>query len=246
VDGAPCSRWLDTLASWQAIRSQRRTWDGRVETWDSHNDPAMEKVADAVLAATDITPAMKAIDLGTGTGRLALPLAARGAEVLGVDVSSAMIQRLEEEAQRLELGSVRGLVLPLEQLSEPPESYDVIVSNYALHHLRDADKARLVSSAFRWLRPGGQLVIADMMFGRGATTEDRRIIAGKLRALARRGLPGYWRILKNAVRFTLRVEERPLTQSAWQRLVTDAGFTDVRTWTVVAEAGVVAARKPAT
>lgn len=246
MDGAPYSRWLDTLASWQAIRRQRRTWDGRVETWDSHNDPAMEKVADAVLSTAEVSPGMRAIDLGTGTGRLALPLAARGAEVLGVDVSAAMIQRLEEEAQRLELHSVRGMVLPLERLSEPADSYDVIVSNYALHHLRDADKARLVTSAFGWLRPGGQLVIADMMFGRGATTEDRKIIAGKLRTLARRGLPGYWRILKNAVRFTLRVEERPLTQAAWQRLVTDAGFTDVRTWTVVAEAGVVAARKPAT
>lgn len=37
--------------------------------------------------------------------------------------------------------------------------------------------------SFTWLRPGGRLVIGDMMFGRGADAADREIIRAKIRSL---------------------------------------------------------------
>ena len=43
--------------------------------------------------------------------------------------------------------TLEALALPIEELVLPPESVDLVISSYALHHLRNADKARLVSAA---------------------------------------------------------------------------------------------------
>ena len=231
------------MASDQAIRHQRKTWNRRVATWDNHNSQGMQTIANALLESADIGPGVRAVDLGCGTGRLALAMAERGADVLAVDVSQAMIEELEAQATKLGLGTVRGLAHAIEHLSLPPESCDLIVSNYALHHLRDADKARLVRQAVGWLRPGGSFIVADMMFGRGTNPDDRRIIVDKVRAMASKGIPGYWRILKNAFRFLARAQERPLSLEAWQRLFSDAGLVDVEGRRVVAEASIVRGEK---
>jgi len=134
--------------------------------------------------------------------------------------------------------------MPIERLVLPRGTFDLIVSSYALHHLRDRDKARLVEACYAWLRPGGRLVIADMMLGRGGSAHDREIIRAKIATLARRGPGGWWRIAKNAVRYLVRVQERPISMSAWTRLCEKAGFRPVGTFAIVAEAGLVRARRP--
>lgn len=53
-----------------------------------------------------------------------------------------------------------------------------------LSRLPDADKRALTARAARWLCPGGRLVIADMMFGRGGSRRDRAILRQKVAALA--------------------------------------------------------------
>jgi SAM-dependent methyltransferase len=155
-----------------------------------------------------------------------------------------MTSRLSDEAQSRGLPTIAAVAVPVEELDLPPGSVDLVVSSYALHHLRDADKARLVKAAFGWLRPGGQLVIADMMFGRGGTARDRAIIRSKIGVLARMGAGGWWRIAKNAARYLLRVQERPISMRAWTGLLEDAGFTAITASAVVAEAGLVAGARP--
>jgi 2-polyprenyl-3-methyl-5-hydroxy-6-metoxy-1,4-benzoquinol methylase len=187
---------------------------------------------------------MVCVDLGCGGGRLALELARLGATVVGVDVSDAMIERMESQAKKEGLSGVKGIVSPIEHLSLPAESVDLVISNYALHHLLDADKAKVVRAAYGWLRPGGHLVNSDMMLGRGATAQDRQVIASKIKVMAKKGVPGYWRILKNAGRYLFRVHERPITPEAWIRLYEAAGFLDVQSVNVVSEANVVRGVKP--
>lgn len=198
----------------------------------------------AVLDAADPAPGARVVDLGCGNGQLGLPLAKGGANVLAVDVSPAMIESLQAQAQREHVPTLCGLAAPIEELTLPPDSIDLIVSSYALHHLRDADKARLIRLAAGWLRPGGRIVIADMMFGRGGSNRDKEIIRSKVSALAKKGIGGWWRIAKNAVRYQLRVQERPVSADAWKSMLASAGFTAITETPIVAEACMVTAELP--
>ncbi|HEY5026416.1 MAG TPA: class I SAM-dependent methyltransferase, partial [Acidimicrobiales bacterium] len=181
---------------------------------------------------------------GCGTGQLSLPLARQGAHVMAVDVSRAMVDLLEVKAAASRLTGILGVVTPIETLSLPEQSVDLVVSNYALHHLRDRDKAAVVVAAASWLRSGGRLVAGDMMFGRGGTARDRTIIAEKVAILARRGPAGWWRLAKNALRFTLRFQERPVSMDTWKRYFEIAGLTDVSATPIVSEAAVIVGTKP--
>jgi 2-polyprenyl-3-methyl-5-hydroxy-6-metoxy-1,4-benzoquinol methylase len=235
------------FATQNAVRRQRRVWSGRVASWDHHGSTGLGKVTAAVLDAAAATPGAQdaqVVDLGCGTGQVSMPLAMRGSRVLAVDVSSAMIRRMQSQARRQGVTGLEGLAIPIEELVLPPESADLVVSSYALHHLRDADKARLVSAAFGWLRPGGRLVVADMMFGRGTSSRDRAIIRSKVAVLARRGPGGWWRIVKNAARYLLRVQERPVSMDNWVAMLTRSGFAGVTAATIVAEAGLVIGHRP--
>lgn len=237
------ARALAEFATKNAVRRQRSVWSRRVASWDQHGSAGLAKVTAAVLDAAHTEPGARVVDLGCGNGQIGLPLAKSGANVLAVDVSPTMIRSLLAQAQRQNLLTLHGLATPIEDLALPPDSIDLIVSSYALHHLRDADKARLISSAAGWLRPGGRIVIADMMFGRGGSSRDREIIRSKVSALAKKGIGGWWRIAKNAARYLLRVQERPVSIEAWTSMLAAAGFTAITATPIVAEACLVMAQR---
>jgi len=224
--------------------TQARLWDRRAPNWDAGGSSGLGAVVDAVLRTANAGPGQRAVDLGCGTGQLALPMAGQGVEVTAVDISPAMIDRLLEKAAHEGIDGVTGIVSAVEQLELADECVDVVVSNYALHHLRDRDKLAVLVNAVRWLRPGGSIVIGDMMFGRGASQRDREIISSKVVTLAKRGPAGWWRIAKGAVRFTLRIQERPATMDVWRGFFNAAGLTEVTMLPVVAEAAVVSGIKP--
>ena len=235
---------LASLATQRAAARQRRVWSRRVGSWDQHGSAHLDSVTSALISAVTVQPRDTVLDLGCGNGQISIPLARQGADVLAVDISPAMANQLRDDAQGRGLSSLSVMALAIEELDLPPASIDLIVSSYALHHLRDTDKARLVIAAHGWLRPGGQLAIADMMFGRGGSARDRAIIRGKVGVLARKGPGGWWRIIKNAGRYLVRVQERPISMAAWTTLLENAGFTGITASAIVAEAGLVTGRRP--
>jgi ubiquinone/menaquinone biosynthesis C-methylase UbiE len=224
-----------------------RQWDKRVEQWHSHvtSAAAFEKVLDRLLEVASPQPADACVDLGAGTGFVTTALAPLVSSVLAVDISPAMAESLAERAAEAGLANVATEVADLKELQLRPASADLLVTNYALHHLLDADKRALVARAVTWLRPGGRFVIADMMFGRGGSQRDREILHQKVIALAAKGPGGWWRIAKNLGRYGLGVgQEHPATPEFWQAAMRDAGFTEVRFEPVVAEAGIVRGVRP--
>lgn len=235
---------LADLARRRTTRRQLRVWSGRVGSWHEHGSTNLTNVTAAVLRVATVRPGDVVVDLGSGNGQLSIPLARQGARVLGVDVSPGMTDALQSEARRLGLDTLEAVTVPVEDLDLPAASADLIVSSYALHHLRDPEKAALVNSAAQWLRPGGRLVIADMMFGRGGSARDREIIRQKLLVLARKGPGGWWRIAKNVVRYQLRMQEMPIAMEAWTELMRKAGFTSITASSIVAEAGLIIAQRP--
>lgn len=223
------------------IARQRRFWTRQAATWDhgAGNNPGLVKVVHTVLAEARARPEEHAVDLGCGSGQVTLALARTAASVLAVDVSQKMIDLLLDNARRAGIGNVEGRAVPIEELDFAPGSVDLVVSNYAFHHLRDADKPLVVKQIFGWLRPGGRFVLGDMMFGRGSDQRDREIIASKVSLLVRKGPGGWWRIAKNGGRYLFRTQERPVSMSAWVAMFEQAGFEDVEAVPVVNEAAVV-------
>lgn len=221
----------------------RQLWNRRSATWEHHGSASLERVIDAVVEVSAAGPGRVVADLGCGGGQLTIPLARHGARVTGVDISPRMVDLLREKAT-LEGLEVDGVVGPIQGVAFPPGTLDLVVSNYAMHHVRDDNKAAVVRAAVSWLRPGGKLIVADMMFGRGSSSRDRQIIAAKARLMLGRGLAGWWRLAKNVVRFALRIRERPISIEAWTALFEAAGLVDVTATVIVAEAAIVSGTKP--
>ena len=224
-----------------------RQWDKRVQQWHSHvtSAAAFEHLLRDLIDVAAPTPADSCVDLGAGTGFVTMALAPLVSSVLAVDISPAMVSALAKRAAEDGLANVSAQVGDLSDFQLPPASTDLVVSSYALHHLVDADKRALVARSAEWLRPGGRLVIGDMMFGRGASKRDRSILRQKVIALAAKGPGGWWRIVKNLGRYGLGVgQEHPATPEFWQAALRDAGFTDVVFHPVVAEAGIVRGTRP--
>lgn len=239
----------DTRQRW-AIRRQRRVWDVRGSAWHHHqaHNTGLQQVVSAVVETALATagPTLgTVVDLGCGSGQITLPIAEHAASVLAVDVSTTMLDELRRRARQTPAPErIETRLCAIEQLRLPPASVDLVVSNYALHHLRDQDKDAVLANARLWLRPGGVLVVGDMMLGRGTDAADRAIIASKVKEFARRGPAGWWRIAKNAARYLLRMHERPVSSAAWIAMATRHGFSEVSVRSVVNEAAILVARCP--
>jgi len=224
-----------------------RTWDKRVAGWHSHvtSAAAFGKVLARLLEVACPADSDTCVDLGAGTGFVTLALAPRVSSVLAVDISPAMAESLAGRAREAGLRNVATEVCDLKDFRLPPASVDLVVSSYALHHLSDAGKRSVAAQALTWLRPGGRLVVADMMFGRGASRRDREILKQKAAALAAKGPGGVWRIAKNLGRYGLRVgQEHPASPEFWLRALGDAGYASASFEPVVAEAGIVHGIRP--
>ena len=228
------------------VARERLVWNRRAHNWDDEGSAGLTKVVAEVVRecrSSALTGGV-AVDLGAGSGQITIPLADRFSRILAVDVSARLLERLEAKASGQGITNIERLTHPIETLDLAPASVDLVVSNYALHHLRDRDKKRLLRRCYTWLRPGGRIVIGDMMFGRGVDPGDRAVIASKAGILLRRGPGGWWRLLKNVVRFSLRLGEKPIPAHRWAALACDAGFDGVVVTRIYAEAHLLKATKP--
>jgi SAM-dependent methyltransferase len=100
------------------------------------------------------------VELGVGTGRIAIPTAAAGIDVIGIDSSGGMLAVCAEQARRA--GVDGRLDLRLGDLREPPvdERVPLVTCPFRAYlHLRDDDdRLRALRAARALLRPGGRLV----------------------------------------------------------------------------------------
>ncbi len=98
-------------------------------------------------------------DLGCGTGHLAGVVAPCVREVVAVDGSPEMLDAARERLKELE--NVRFVAGELEALPLPDACLDAAVLNLVLHYV--PDPARVLRECARTLRPGGKLLLVDML-----------------------------------------------------------------------------------
>lgn len=224
-----------------------------MKNWDNHVVHA-EAVArtDGFLHLRDLivehaSPSSEdvAVDVGSGTGLLALELASRVRTVWAIDISPAMAEYLRAKAASAGLDNVHAAVSSAVSLPLVDDCADLVVSNYCFHHLRDDDKDRALLEARRVLRPGGRLVFADMMFRVSASdVRDRQVIAAKVKSMVGKGPAGLARLAKNGLRYAAGQWEHPAPAPWWQSAMYRAGFTDVHVEPLEHEGGVALGRTP--
>lgn len=224
---------------------RRRGWDSRVDAWDNVSTSAgFRELRERILRISAPTPEDRVLDLGAGTGLLALALAPRVRSVEAVDASSPMLMRLNEYARAGGHENVTTVEADLRSLPLPDCAFTLVVSNYAFHHLDRSGKALALGEARRVLVPGGRLVIADMMFTLSLRPRDRQIVARKVIAIARRGPAGAARLAHNAARVALRRWEHPESTETWAALLAQRHFRDITTLELAHEGGIATARRP--
>ncbi|MBN1632098.1 MAG: class I SAM-dependent methyltransferase, partial [Thermoleophilia bacterium] len=129
------------------------TYDHDVAAEDVFPFARYAQVLQTVVALTGATQGMSVLDIGTGTGNLAVLLAAQGCEIWGTDFSEAM---LAEARAKLPEGH---FVLHDMRAGWPSElalTFDRVVSAYVFHHFPLGDKIRLCRDIVEQrLIPGG-------------------------------------------------------------------------------------------
>jgi ArsR family transcriptional regulator len=115
-------------------------------------------LAEALLR---LMPPLVVADLGTGEGRFALLLAQRAARVIAVDNSAKMIEIGREQAQRNGIDNVEFRLGDLEQVPIDDGAVDLVFFSQSLHHALHPERA--IEEAARILRPGGRIVVLDLV-----------------------------------------------------------------------------------
>ena len=135
--------------------------DSAADYDEQQDSPEYRAAADLVVAHAAPGAEETVLDLGTGTGAIAFGAAEDAGRVIGRDISDGMLEEAEQKAidrdvDNIEFGEGR--------FRDPAvdAEVDIVTSNFAMHHLSDAEKRDAIS-VIADLTPR-RIVLGDVMF----------------------------------------------------------------------------------
>jgi ubiquinone/menaquinone biosynthesis C-methylase UbiE len=136
-----------------------------------------QRFRERLLAPAHLEPGESVLDIGCGTGTLAIIAKRRVGDsaVVGIDASPEMVARARRKAARAKADVTFDVALA-QSLPFPDARFDVVLSTVMLHHLPQAARQEAVREARRVLKPGGRLLAVDFVksSGRGLLAHFHR------------------------------------------------------------------------
>lgn len=163
-----------------SIAEIRERFDNDVERF-SNLETGQQSTIDATISLELITEAAKNIvpqathllDIGCGAGNYTLKMLSKlpGLHCTLADLSQPMLNKAFERVSAQTSGNVETQQGDIRELPLAPNSYDIILAGAVLHHLRDdEDWARTFTKLYGLLKPGGCLMISDLV-----TQDDEKL-----------------------------------------------------------------------
>ncbi|MCL7414726.1 MAG: methyltransferase domain-containing protein [ANME-2 cluster archaeon] len=134
---------------------------------------------DTVVGLLDLKGDENVLDVATGTGYLAMALAPHVKWVIGIDITPRMLELAILAAREGGLDNIENLVGDVEHLPFCEPEFDVVSARFSFHHFPAPLES--LSEMARVLRPGGRLVIEDMVSSEDAAKSEYQNIMENLR-----------------------------------------------------------------
>ena len=147
----------------RSVEEHAERFSAKAADYDDSKSDEYHACADLVVEYAAPEPNDVVLDLGTGTGAIALALAPDAARVIGQDISEGMMDEGRRKAEAAGLENVEFAYGEFREPNVPANAeVDVVTSNFALHHLDDAEKR----DAIRVMAETGarRIVLGDVAF----------------------------------------------------------------------------------
>ena len=180
-----------------------------------YSDEEMDSVPDGAnlglgcgnpLALASLKEGETVLDLGSGAGFdcfLAANKVGKGGKVIGVDMTPEMLEKARENARKNNYTNVEFRMGEIENLPVADNLVDVITSNCVIN--LSVDKDRVFQEAYRVLKPGGRLMVSDI------------VLTKELPEIVRKSVQAYLGCVAGA-----------MPETDYLEAIENAGFKDVR------------------
>jgi ubiquinone/menaquinone biosynthesis C-methylase UbiE len=137
-----------------------------------------------------VQPDDRILEIGTGTGEIAFYLAEKCKEVVGVDISSEMIEEAKAKKTKLNKKNITFFVEDAYHLPFPSESFDKVICVNALQTMKEPTRA--IKEGKRVLKKGGEFLSITYCFGDSGFYQKLKLT----KWIILYGLPKYWHNFK--------------------------------------------------
>jgi len=135
----------------------RRAFDALAPMYDYLVIP-LAGLREKVVSFTGAADGARILDVATGTGKQAFAFARQGYEVIGIDLSEAMLNIAH---QKNKYSNVRFEVADATTLRFPSNSFDIVCVSFALHDMPLFIREKVLKEMVRVTKPKGTIVIVD-------------------------------------------------------------------------------------